>query len=529
MHVLLEVAVDAVHPLLEMDVLQVHGDAGPAVRPVLDRGLECDLRVFGRDRIDDPTDRVEQVSLAVVLEDCPEHPPVAVEVGELREPESGVQLRRPRQEVGARAFADLAHRIRIEVGPESADGGRLGVLAEARELLFGRRTALVPRVHELAVGLVVPPGIAEIAVREAGAGMHVTDDALARRDRPRERVTDRMAPLAVRNGRIDGGARAEVARARVRSGVEPVAVVGVDHVAGAAAAGAIVPGMIVGAEERERRVEQPGALETLEDRVRARERAVAAEAEPVVTPLEDAQHVARLRDLEPRQGHERREHALHARRLESRLRDGLEPLRAAVRRVALAEVRVFQGERTVVVQRCAPEHRAVGHHALTHTSDLGRVAAARAAGLVRHPEVARVHEADEVGAFLQERSVGILGVRRGLPDVRLPRQDVHPLFGLGVLARARRDARGKGDLRPPAVAVGAAELHRAGLVHRRGVRLGVARHTSRARALDVRRAAAGEVVGAGGGDRDEHGEEGRAHGQKVSVAAVNACHSVRAP
>ena len=171
----------------------------------------------------------------------------------------------------------------------------------------------------------------------------------------------------------------------------------------------------------------------------------------------------------------------------------------------------------------------MGHHALAHTSDLGRVAAARAAGLVRHPEVARVHEADEVGAFLQERSVGILGVRRGLPDVRLPRQDVHPLFGLGVLARARRDARGKGDLRPPAVAVGAAELHRAGLVHRRGVRLGVARHTSRARALDVRRAAAGEVVGAGGGDRDEHGEEGRAHGQKVSVAAVNACHSVRAP
>src|SRR5439155_21181598 len=137
--------------------------------------------------------------------------------------------------------------------------------------------------------------------------VHVADDALTRRDGPREGMAEGVPALAVRDGRIEGRRRAEVPPARIGPGVKAVAVVGVDHMTRAATARAIVTGMIVRAEEREYRIEKAGALQTLEDRIRAGERAVAAEAEPVVATLEDAQDVPRLRDLEAWQGHERGE------------------------------------------------------------------------------------------------------------------------------------------------------------------------------------------------------------------------------
>ena len=91
------------------------------------------------------------------------------------------------------------------------------------------------------------------------------------------------------------------------------AVVGVDDVAGGAAAGAVVAGVVVGAEEVERRVEQARLLQADEDGVGAVLGAQAAVAEPRARParilvalgdadlgpepaaaLEDAQDVARL-------------------------------------------------------------------------------------------------------------------------------------------------------------------------------------------------------------------------------------------
>ena len=112
-------------------------------------------------------------------------------------------------------------------------------------------------IHQLAVGLLVPPHVAEVAVHDVGAGVDVADDALAGGD-------GRGEPVLDRDGRVRSwgwSGRGSELRPRLPScgvgaGVDRRAVVGVDDVAGGAAAGAIVAGVVVGAQEVERRVEQ---------------------------------------------------------------------------------------------------------------------------------------------------------------------------------------------------------------------------------------------------------------------------------
>ena len=85
----------------------------------------------------------------------------------------------------------------------------------------------------------------------------------------REAVLDRMARLVLRDRRVGiVRRRAAVAELGVRPGVDRRAVVGVDDVAGRAAAGAVVAGMVVGAEEVQRRVEQPRLVQADEARDR---------------------------------------------------------------------------------------------------------------------------------------------------------------------------------------------------------------------------------------------------------------------
>ena len=70
-----------------------------------------------------------------------------------------------------------------------------------------------------------------------------------------------------------------VAEAGIRPRMDRRAIVGVDHVAAAASAGTVVAGVVVGAQEIQRRIEQAGLLQPEKNRVRAVGRAQAAVAQ----------------------------------------------------------------------------------------------------------------------------------------------------------------------------------------------------------------------------------------------------------
>ena len=166
--VLLEMAIHALHAALEMDVLQVHR-------------LPEFLRVVVRH---DLVVRVEQRALAIALVDRAEDPAVAVEIGKLRVLELRVELRR----------ADGLQKL--DVRPQATLRGGLGI-AHAHGLpLCLARIALLGRIHELAVGLVLPPRVPVIRRHHVRARMHVARHALAGRNRPREDVLQRMAGFA---------------------------------------------------------------------------------------------------------------------------------------------------------------------------------------------------------------------------------------------------------------------------------------------------------------------------------------------
>ena len=97
-HVRIEVAIDALHPIGQVDILQV------------DRLGEL-LRIVVRD---DLVVEVEQVALAVFLEHGAEDPAVAVVIGKLGVLQLRVQLGDPLQ--------------KIQVAPQPARGGGFGIL-----------------------------------------------------------------------------------------------------------------------------------------------------------------------------------------------------------------------------------------------------------------------------------------------------------------------------------------------------------------------------------------------------------------
>src|ERR1700686_3464870 len=72
----------------------------------------------------------------------------------------------------------------------------------------------------------------------------------------------------------------------------------------------------------------------------------------------------------------------------------LNRLRFAATIVALAEARVFYGIAAVVVERCAPEHSGVGHHAGGDGARFEGVTAGRATGFGCDAEITRIDELD---------------------------------------------------------------------------------------------------------------------------------------
>jgi hypothetical protein len=187
--VLRKMAVVALHSFFEMNVREMDGFAEALGI------IESDLLAFF----------IQPVAFAVVIEDGAEHPAVAVEIGELR----GFQFR---VEFGAAQIFE-----KFFIAPEAAGSGSFGVAQERLIALLFRRTALLRRIHFLTVDFVVPPSEAEIRGQHVGAGMEVADHALARWNRARENMPDRMARLVPGNGRIRRGAKTGVTKLRIRT------------------------------------------------------------------------------------------------------------------------------------------------------------------------------------------------------------------------------------------------------------------------------------------------------------------------
>ncbi len=246
MNILREVAVDAVHPLFQVDVEQVDGDPVPVHRrrgslaPLLNaillfQGLgQTDRRheLLGGRLADEPSLMVEGIPLAILLEDRAEDPAVAVEVGELGFLRFRIELGDPFEEP--------------RVGPEAPSSGLVGVRELGLGELLGGRLVLMRRVHQGPVGLLVPPGVPQVAIHDAGAGVDVADDALARRHPRGEPVLDRMPLLVLGDRRVGVLRQSQVACSRVGARVHGRAIIGINDMAGGAAARAIIARVVVG-------------------------------------------------------------------------------------------------------------------------------------------------------------------------------------------------------------------------------------------------------------------------------------------
>ena len=135
--------------------------------------------------------------------------------------------------------------------------------------------------------------------------------------------------------------------------------------------------------------------------------------------LKNAENIARLRDLKPRQRIQRGEHAFFLHLVGTGRRPGLQPQRSAVHAIRLPELRPLERDRTVVVKRGAPKHRSVTHHAAGNASLLDRVALATT-GSSRHAQIAGIYEAHELQALAFEKGVGSFGIGARAFAVALP-------------------------------------------------------------------------------------------------------------
>ena len=135
---------------------------------------------------------------------------------------------------------------------------------------------LLFRIHEFAVGFLVPPGVTEIRIHKQIALMHVAVHALARRNRARELMHDRMAALVFRDRFVGGETETLMSVFAPPAGVRRRTIVRVNDVTGRATARAIIARMIVRSEKSEQRIVQPRFLQTEKHRIGAIQRAEAA-------------------------------------------------------------------------------------------------------------------------------------------------------------------------------------------------------------------------------------------------------------
>ena len=195
-----------------------------------------------------------------------------MEIGKLRVLELAVEFRR----------ADFFQKLQILPFPAR---GRAFRICDPRLItIFVARIMLLRRIHVLAIGLVVPPDVAQIRRHHVRSRMNVAHDALAGGDGAREFVHDGMAGFIARNGGVDLKAMPLIAESGVWAGMDGRAIVGVNHMAGGAAALPIIARMVVGAGQRKNRIQQARFLQAEKYRIGAKLGAESAVAQFVVRP-----------------------------------------------------------------------------------------------------------------------------------------------------------------------------------------------------------------------------------------------------
>src|SRR5216110_3412292 len=132
----------------------------------------------------------------------------------------------------------------------------------AVSVIIGELGVLKLRIHQLAVRFLVPPSVTEIRVHEEISLMHVAVHALARRNRPRELVHDRMAALGFRNRFVSGETQTLMSKLVPPAGIRWRTIIGVNNVARRATARSIIARMIVRPEKSEEGVVQPCFLQS---------------------------------------------------------------------------------------------------------------------------------------------------------------------------------------------------------------------------------------------------------------------------
>ena len=137
--------------------------------------------------------------------------------------------------------------------------------------------------------------------------------------------------------------------------------------------------------------------------------------------FEDPKDVAWLAQCKTRERFEKFQHSARASFLGCWC-VGIAQLSGAARAVCLTEVRIFFGVTAVIIERRAPEHGAVIHHAeLDVINGLG---VAETASAVCDAEVTRIDKLNEFVTLLVEKDTGVVWICRAFPEDVVAGHDV---------------------------------------------------------------------------------------------------------
>ena len=91
---------------------------------------------------------------------------------------------------------------KIAVAPQTTRRGRFRIRLCLLQKFLVAGIMLLPWVHQLAIRLLIPPGVTEIWIHEQVALVHVAVHALTGRNRARKLMDDWMAAFVFGYGRV---------------------------------------------------------------------------------------------------------------------------------------------------------------------------------------------------------------------------------------------------------------------------------------------------------------------------------------